>query len=170
MVGIPTVYNGIQYRSRLEARWAAFFDQLGWPYTYEPFDAHGYIPDFLIHWDTPVLVEVKPAVAKDDYLDTMDKITIGLSDWPYPVLIAGTTPLTVSDVNPVVPLLGYLMWRDGIGNWVCSQSAIGLLDNGLHVCRLDEPPDSASLLAEERVRAFWNPACNTVQWLPREEP
>ena len=34
--GIPTLYNGIQFRSRLEAKWAAFFDLLGWEYEYEP--------------------------------------------------------------------------------------------------------------------------------------
>ena len=27
---IPTVYKGRNYRSRLEAKWAAFFDLCGW--------------------------------------------------------------------------------------------------------------------------------------------
>jgi hypothetical protein len=27
---IPTMHGGIEYRSRLEARWAAFFDELHW--------------------------------------------------------------------------------------------------------------------------------------------
>jgi hypothetical protein len=26
MKAIPTIYQGVEYRSRLEARWAAFFD------------------------------------------------------------------------------------------------------------------------------------------------
>lgn len=60
---IATLYSGIEYRSRLEARWAAFFDEIGWRHTYEPFDGDGYIPDFLIHGTRPLLVEVKPAVA-----------------------------------------------------------------------------------------------------------
>jgi hypothetical protein len=38
---IPTVYKGVQMRSRLEARWAAFFDELGWPWEYEPVDLAG---------------------------------------------------------------------------------------------------------------------------------
>lgn len=33
--GIPTVYKGIEYRSMLEARWAAFFDRIGWEHTYD---------------------------------------------------------------------------------------------------------------------------------------
>lgn len=33
---IPTMYKGIQFRSRLEARWAVFFDTLGIKWEYEP--------------------------------------------------------------------------------------------------------------------------------------
>ena len=32
---IETVYNGYRFRSRLEARWAVFFDTLGIEYEYE---------------------------------------------------------------------------------------------------------------------------------------
>ena len=32
---IETVYNGYRFRSRLEARWAVFFDALGVKYEYE---------------------------------------------------------------------------------------------------------------------------------------
>jgi hypothetical protein len=45
---VPTKYKKIQYRSRLEAHWAAFFDTLGWRHEYEPFDLNGYIPDFVL--------------------------------------------------------------------------------------------------------------------------
>jgi hypothetical protein len=57
---IPTKYAGVQFRSRLEARWAAFFDLLRFPWKYEPFDCNGYIPDFLLF--DHVLLEVKPIV------------------------------------------------------------------------------------------------------------
>ena len=43
---IPTVYKGGNYRSRLEARWAAFFDLCEWDYEYEPVDLDGWFPDF----------------------------------------------------------------------------------------------------------------------------
>ena len=33
---IETIYNGYKFRSRLEARWAVFFDALGVKYEYEP--------------------------------------------------------------------------------------------------------------------------------------
>lgn len=58
--GIPTMYKGVQYRSRLEAKWAAMFDALGWKFQYEPFDLPGWIPDFALMGCKPVLVEVKP--------------------------------------------------------------------------------------------------------------
>lgn len=50
---IETHYNGYRFRSRLEARWAVFFDQLGIVYEYEPEgfdlgDAGWYLPDFWV--------------------------------------------------------------------------------------------------------------------------
>lgn len=47
---INTHYNGYKFRSRTEARWAIFFDELQIAYDYEPkgFDLSGirYLPDF----------------------------------------------------------------------------------------------------------------------------
>jgi len=57
---IPTYYNGQRFRSRLEAKWAAFFDLCEWKWSYEPDDLDGYIPDFKLWFRIPVLVEVKP--------------------------------------------------------------------------------------------------------------
>lgn len=66
---IPTKYNGTQFRSRLEARWAKFFDLVGWRWEYEPFDLNGWIPDFaLIGAQQTPLVEVKPICQLDDLI------------------------------------------------------------------------------------------------------
>lgn len=50
MKAIETVYNGYRFRSRLEARWAVFFDTLGVKYEYEKegYEVNGtwYLPDF----------------------------------------------------------------------------------------------------------------------------
>lgn len=48
---IPTRYRGYHFRSRLEARWAVFFDALGIEWEYEPEgfelpDGTRYLPDF----------------------------------------------------------------------------------------------------------------------------
>ena len=92
---IPTVYRGIEFRSRLEAKWAAFFDEIRWHHTYEPFDGAGYLPDFLIHGGAePLLVEIKPAVTYTDYCAPLDKIEAGLSrSWEHGVLVLGADPL-----------------------------------------------------------------------------
>ncbi|KAB1076690.1 hypothetical protein [Methylobacterium soli] len=61
IVARPTRYAGTQFRSRLEARWAAFFDLAGWRWEYEPVDGEGWVPDFfLIGAAGPIPVEVKP--------------------------------------------------------------------------------------------------------------
>ncbi len=59
---IDTFYNGHKFRSRLEARWAVFFNHLGIPYDYEKegYDLNGvwYLPDFWIDcWDS--FIEIK---------------------------------------------------------------------------------------------------------------
>lgn len=65
----PTRYKDVLFRSRLEARWAAFFDLCGWEWEYEPIDLYGWTPDFRITFPCghsecngshTLLVEVKP--------------------------------------------------------------------------------------------------------------
>jgi len=63
---IETRYKGYRFRSRLEARWAVFFDAIGtkWEYEVEGFDLgeHGwYLPDFWLP-DSKCYFEVKPKV------------------------------------------------------------------------------------------------------------
>jgi hypothetical protein len=53
---IETRYAGCRFRSRLEARWAVFFDALGFAWEYEPEgyelgELGRYLPDFRV-WDT----------------------------------------------------------------------------------------------------------------------
>ena len=60
IAAIPTEYAGVRFRSRLEARWAAFFDIYEIPWEYEPIDFKGWIPDFLIPGKINTYVEIKP--------------------------------------------------------------------------------------------------------------
>jgi hypothetical protein len=95
--GIPTTYHGIRFRSRLEATWAAFFDQLRWEWVYEPFDCAGWIPDFALKSRTgsgavaswPVLVEVKPTFE----LEPAVPGKIDAADMEHEVLLVGLGPL-----------------------------------------------------------------------------
>lgn len=66
---IQTSYAGHRFRSRLEARWAVFFDELGIAWQYEPqgylVDRTPYLPDFLLT-ECGTWVEVK---GSEDDLD-----------------------------------------------------------------------------------------------------
>lgn len=84
--GIPTCYLGRQYRSRLEARWAAFFGLLGWDFEYEPFDLQGWIPDFILP-KAKVLVEVKPVTERPE--EIVVEIDRCRGAEPYEILIVG---------------------------------------------------------------------------------
>lgn len=77
MQAIETTYNGVTFRSRLEARWALFFDRLGieWLYENEGYETpHGrYVPDFWLpkvrmrSGKRGVLFEVKPSDYGDQH-------------------------------------------------------------------------------------------------------
>lgn len=78
MHSLPTLYSGITFRSRLEARWAVFFDSLSIGYRYEPegFNLDGgdlYLPDFYL----PRLdcwIEIKPVKPEAAAVRKMNKL------------------------------------------------------------------------------------------------
>lgn len=88
---IETEYNGYKFRSRLEARWAVFFDALGIEYQYEPeglvlSDGSKYLPDFYLPWFSSYF-EVKSLDTFYDqkkHGDAYKKISDGAytSKWP----------------------------------------------------------------------------------------
>lgn len=122
---IPTTYRSTRFRSRLEARWACFFDLIGWRWTYEPFDAGGYIPDFLIHGDRPFVVEVKPAANYKELEQHLDKVAkaqrealvVGVSpviaDGPYPLdwPLAGIALQNYADTGPPELIPANALWH-----------------------------------------------------------
>jgi len=61
---LPTEYRGVEFRSRLEARWAVYFDEIGieWFYELEGFalPSGPYLPDFWLP-QVRMWAEVKPA-------------------------------------------------------------------------------------------------------------
>ena len=82
IAAIPTRYQGTQYRSRLEARYAALFNELGWKWTYEPdLGIAGRIPDFLMQWYTPTLIECKPATTLAEVAEHRSALVTACADW-----------------------------------------------------------------------------------------
>lgn len=101
IAAIPTEYKGRMYRSRLEAKWAAYFGFLGFEVEYEPFDLGTWSPDFLItrgRWS--VLVEVKPVTEFCE--ETAAKMLAastekGLQDSVSALLLVGVSPTRKPD-------------------------------------------------------------------------
>lgn len=85
---IETRYNGYHFRSRLEARWAVFFDKLDIQYEYEPegFDLGNglwYLPDFWLT-DQEVWVEIKGEWPNEAECEKASKLAIHSG---YPVYV-----------------------------------------------------------------------------------
>lgn len=75
---IETQYKGYRFRSRLEARWAVFFDAMGIEFQYEPegFDLGDgilYLPDFWLPKDG-LWIEIKPIAPNRAEIEKTDKL------------------------------------------------------------------------------------------------
>jgi hypothetical protein len=93
---IETRYKGYRFRSRLEARWAVFFEALGLKWEYEPEGfatrAGWYLPDFYLP-EMDMWVEVKPdQSAKKMHQDDMDKMLFFVFETRNSLLILDGTP------------------------------------------------------------------------------
>lgn len=180
--GVPTGYSGVCFRSRLEARWAVFFDLLGWPWEYEPIDLAGYIPDFVLPLPAGrVLVEVKPVFSYEDALlaareklddcgwrsaNRNDALIVGAS-WR----IRGEAPLSHLDFSCAIrrwpsesptPLWSEARWhRCG----TCGAVSMHHFVRG-YGCTLCGSPAWETFLAPQpdRLRDRWYQAGNVVAW------
>jgi len=176
---IPTQYKGLQFRSRLEATWAAFFDLVDWPWEYEPFDLKGYIPDFVLKFPKPMLVEVKPAMSLAEMEPHRAKIEA--SGWEGEYLILGAGPLAVhrnynSDIIGGMlenPEMGYGGGFDGAAFGECFRGAArdhyGLSHvTGEYTCRVCGIHDKYPVgpLPDDGFQSLWHAAKNVAQWRP----
>jgi len=174
----PTSYNGSRFRSRLEAKWAAFFDLIGWRWTYEPFDTSGYIPDFAIHGQaTPLLVEVGPCEFLSEFSEKAEK-PLAAFGRERTVLILGIDPLILQQGVPASsPLAGYLT-NDGEDGWEQTAPARWAIcrDCGrpgiwhefgyyrLRPCGHHDGKDHLKTIDELQIAQNWRDAGNRVQW------
>lgn len=101
----PTTYAGVNFRSRLEATWAAFFDLAGVPWQYEPIDLDGWVPDFVIRspaHDKDTFIEVKPinelSQLSPGYLDKLANREPG-----FHIAVCGLSPFHVNANFPGLP-------------------------------------------------------------------
>lgn len=188
--GIPTIYRDVQYRSRLEAKWAAMFDLLGWSYQYEPFDLPGWVPDFSITAKDEagyMLVEVKPFMREKDF--NVEKIFTavdeGVKDGTIQhepeILLLGLTPILVEECQECHAdfQIGWLIARDvgdDGGFYIGSDGAymnhyggeFGLIAGwGSWFDRITGLYSGNGFVmpaARHEVEAMWAQASNSVQW------
>lgn len=91
---IETKYRGYHFRSRLEARWAVFFDEIGLPFKYEEegYDLNNtwYLPDFWIPaWEAFVEIKGKTPTREEILkarllCNTSNKIVLIITGSPWP--------------------------------------------------------------------------------------
>jgi hypothetical protein len=99
MKPIPIKIDGIQFRSKLEARWYLFMKRLQWRIEYEPQELpeiNGWIPDFMIIGkDKKILVDVKPIYSVDDWNENHPSykkiLESGIKNTKYELLILGAS-------------------------------------------------------------------------------
>ena len=99
MKPIPIKIEGIQFRSKLEAKWYLFMKRLQWRIEYEPQELpeiNGWIPDFMIMGkDKKILVDVKPIYSVDDWNKNHPSykkiLESGIKNTKYELLILGAS-------------------------------------------------------------------------------
>lgn len=126
---IQTSYKGYLFRSRLEARWAVFFDTCGVDWEYEPEgydlgDGVRYLPDFLLHGvdgrdGGDIYVEVKGQMTDADARKINRFIGAGNTDelgkYDRAVLIVGRIP-DGDDIEDIIQSIGETAYTDH-GDW-----------------------------------------------------
>ena len=146
---IETPYRGIKFRSRLEARWAVFFDELKILYLYEAegFDIDGvwYLPDFYLPaFDT--YVEIKPS--HDISMNELNKIN-KLAQYKSLFVVYGNPAPYEGDINPGYEIflsgkffkkIGYgdMLAPDDKGDWLDGPYILGACEKcssiSFHAC------------------------------------
>lgn len=118
MKAIETEYKGYRFRSRLEARWAVFFDACGVKWEYEPegFDLGDglyYLPDFLLH-DVlfrdkadphDLWIEVKGQMTDEDAEKIIKFANLHYDEEAYDFIVSN--PILVVTNIPVREYIGY---------------------------------------------------------------
>ena len=177
MKGIPTKYNGMQMRSGVEAKYAAFFDKLGWRWGYETREFPGWISDFTLYGPRfMTFVEVKPIHKFDARVaDKMKRaapnesiLLVGLSPFPSWNCSAGCTLIGWSPCT--MPGFEDLWVETHLGQTYTDTKA------GPHDLYQPEGSWDETLILQERsdsihdvdleyvMENIWNPAASSVQW------
>jgi len=160
-IGIPTTYQGVRFRSRTEARFAALFDEFEWPWQYEPFDLNRYVPDFILKFPPgDLLVEVKGPLEHVE----LAQFKIEASEWNKEALVL---------VQLDGAIIGRIWdWSGGEPVWCdaelfrclsCGMTSV-LAREGSWRCRLCGVGGDNSHVGQFDQVDAWSSSGNRVQW------
>ena len=171
IAAIPTIYKNVRFRSRLEAKWAAFFDLVGWRWEYEPLDFDGWMPDFALYGETGnvILVEVKPILSFDEGLANRTRDEID-KNYPYsdenetftptiPVLLLGTG---LKHGGYIIGDVRHDYWGEAAVGKKYDTEEVDFYLTHEHVGLLSG--EDGFNPAEDQLSVFWSQACNLTQW------
>jgi hypothetical protein len=110
---IETRYKGYRFRSRIEARWAVFFDTLGVDWIYEPegfaLPSGPYLPDFFIRFNPDfnlsgvdrdgIYVEIKPYMPEQEGINLARDLSVS-SGHGVVILAGDPVKFEMCRVNP----------------------------------------------------------------------
>lgn len=173
---IETIYKGYRFRSRLEARWAVFFDTIGADWEYEPegFDLGNglyYLPDFRIHnckgFCKTLWVEVKSTYNITD----LDKKKIEAFYKPVycgcdenqcrPLLVVGDIPFgdNINDIKQNIckaynESYNLLYSLETISSWCDCQFPAAAINGGFYLCRYEDFYDDKNIDHERTEKAY----------------
>lgn len=156
---IETLYNGYRFWSRLEARWAVFFDAAGISYQYEPEGYVGYLgipylPDFYLP-DLDVYAEVKgtDAQLQKDAEKICNAIDFNATPISRGLILLGEMPNADTDQLPIFPLL---FWGEGVLHTDC---LFDIWNGAASLARGDRDDErSAAYEMTEDVHYVWEPS------------
>lgn len=165
----PTMYNGVMFRSRLEATWAAYFDLMRWEWEYEPIDLVGWVPDFYVKFPClhsecngyhELYVEVKPFRSIKEFEAT--SAARFLKNCNLEICFPGYT----------FPAVAYFGLNPNVSEWEMGHGAGGgieNLENWRHVLESNWMTDKDGLSGEwveKNIDSVWKQAQNITRWKP----
>jgi hypothetical protein len=184
MKAIPIKINGIQFRSKLEAKWYLFMKKLEWNIEYEPLELegiNGWIPDFIIIGkNKKILVDVKPINSQEEWEKHPDYEKIieksGFKKTNYEILILGSSlKLNFDDTCTIGFGIHHQMQKD-IDNNICLfvSEAVFTSHNGFlpysadWTCRVSGKVGKSYVFCNdfkyEYFEKIWNECGSELQW------
>lgn len=176
-----TYYKGIRMRSATEAKWAAFFDQLGWVWTYEPERFGNYRPDFFVLRpdQRTILVEAKCETRIEELAEPIHRICESyrkpaLVLWSFPrreqaihkigEYVLERRPAQMIQAQALVAWCNRCEWAPFVSYMIAYPSSTAV--TCLFCDSTWEPGAGRAQLRPGAIEQLWAQACNAAQWRP----